>query len=345
MKTILARIAICILAVCLCLPFTACSQQDDGIPDGMQLATVAGSKYRLYVPTSWNLNTGSGVSGAYYLASGKSSLTVTTVASSAQTAEEFCRETLAAYRERFGEDHVKDGASEKSVLGGQEAVLYTFTVWNSDWEYRVLQTAAQYEGEFTLVTFAAIPDLYDACLDDVQKILSEFRFDEAYVPGKDGKTISSAPAPDGMKTASTDRVPYRFYIPDNWQIDWSNENTSAYFSETDRSNVLVTAYMPEAEITKLDDFYESTMKEYQSVLTDMEVIERKTVQMFENKGTEVWEFSGTIQGVRYHYRQTVVVYNSFFNSCFYVLTYTAQEDLYAAHLEEVLGMEGAWEFR
>ena len=60
-----------IIAVVMAVLFTLClascaNPNEDGVPEGMQSATLAGEPFKLYVPQNWTLNTSSGVSYAYY---------------------------------------------------------------------------------------------------------------------------------------------------------------------------------------------------------------------------------------------------------------------------------------
>ena len=57
-----AAAALAVLLLLAALP--ACSGESE-VPKGYQYATCAGEYFRLFVPTQWTVNTGSGVSGAY----------------------------------------------------------------------------------------------------------------------------------------------------------------------------------------------------------------------------------------------------------------------------------------
>ena len=58
------RFLILLLAL---LMLAGCSrEQDSDVPENMQLASREDVAYRLYVPKTWNVNTDSGVSSAYY---------------------------------------------------------------------------------------------------------------------------------------------------------------------------------------------------------------------------------------------------------------------------------------
>ena len=77
MKKTLRGIALLLLIGVFVGSFAAC-RKDEGeyIPEGMQIANCEGDDFRLYVPTSWNLNNSYGVAGAYYNISVQSTVSV-----------------------------------------------------------------------------------------------------------------------------------------------------------------------------------------------------------------------------------------------------------------------------
>ena len=193
----------------------------------MQAANVEGDLFRLYVPTSWNLNNGTGVAGAYYTATKTSGVTARRIRSDAETLDAFYEECMAGHRATYGE-RLRLDATDVTTLGGEDAKVWTFTAWTEeDVNYKVLQCAAKHDGAYYLLTYAADPELYETLYADVQKMVREFRFADAYVPEKAVKKLADAEAPAGMKIASDDRVPYRFFIPDAWTVNDKDAGTSA----------------------------------------------------------------------------------------------------------------------
>lgn len=341
------KLLICLLVLCLCVPFiSSCSKQKEEIPDGMQLANVEGDLFRLYVPTTWKVNSGSGIASAYYTTLQTSSLTVTRIASDGKTVEAFYEACIADCKESFG-DRFRVEATDVGTLGGEEGKIWVFTAWTEeDVNYKVLQLAVPHDGAYYLLTFAADPEIYERCFDDVQNIVKNFRFAEAYAPENAAKVLSDATAPAGMKTASTDQVPYRFFVPESWTIDMTCANAAAYYSDSDRSNVSVTVYVPDTDVVKLDTYYTYCMEEYRKNLGDLTLISctKEDVTMG-GRVAQIWEFTATVGGETYHYLQAVTTYNSLFHSAFYTVTYTATEENYAAHLSDVQAMIAAFTFR
>lgn len=347
MKQMPIRVLLCLLALCLCIPFAGCAgEEKEKIPDGMQIASVEGDPFRLYVPTSWNVGSFTGVAGAYYTSAKTSAVTVKRVDSDAETTDAFFDECTTEYRATFGERFRLD-ATDVSTFGGEDAKVWTFTAWTpEDDNYKVLECAVRHDGAFYLFTYAASPDLYDMLYEDVQEMIRNFCFTEPYVPEKTLKVLADAEAPEGMKIASTDLVPYRFFVPENWTVNMKDVGTSAYFSEEDRSNVSVTAYVPDADVVKLGEYFDMCWAEYKDTFSDLTLLSRTTENVtMGGRVAEVWEFTASVGGETYHYRQTVITYNSLFSSAFYTLTYTATEENYSAHLSDVDAMVQAFTLR
>ena len=76
MKRISIRILTLLVTVALCLGLVACGSSED-IPTGMQMAVCEGATFRLFIPTTWTPNTGSGVSSGFFSQSELSMVSVT----------------------------------------------------------------------------------------------------------------------------------------------------------------------------------------------------------------------------------------------------------------------------
>ena len=144
-----------------------------------------------------------------------------------------------------------------------------------------------------------------------------------------------------MQLASNDDVAYRFYVPKSWILDKSLPTSSAYVSESDRSNVNVTVYMPEEDhIESVDDYFATCLEQLKK---GMEIVGEVT-------GTEVtldgrpgktYEYTGVVSGKTYRFAQTVTSYRGMI----YTITYTATEESYDTHRATYLDMLAAFDFR
>lgn len=168
-------VAVIMLAL-FCLGLCACSESE--VPEGMQLASGENAPFYFYVPQSWNLNTSSGISSAYYSnGKDKSNVQVTVHLSEDDTAsvEEFWEEASGDYQKELDE-FATVGEPEAAILGGLKAQKYVFTAKIGKIEYKYMQVIAYYSGYFYIFTYTAEAEYYDAHLEDVNSMIEAFSF-------------------------------------------------------------------------------------------------------------------------------------------------------------------------
>ena len=340
----------------------ACSG-DDEVPDGYQYATCRGEYFRLFVPTQWTVNTESGVSGAYISVLDETAVSMAEVhfEKPAETGEGDGAADTTATLEDFYEAHLaeigkmKNYTSEKTfdaTLGSYRAkdITYTATVGTTDYRYRQVLTKVQ--GRFYLFTFSSHADAFEQWLDIVDEILENVMFyANPYDGGDNDKKIPAVDnVPAGMKLVSDNDVPYRFFAPNSWVVEPGSAASLVYASETDRSNVSVIGYVPDAEGYSVADYWAMTEESYMATLEGYTLLyrsdrpaegaEAEKVTMG-GKNATVFEYTYTLGGVTYRTRQTICV----FSYMIVVMTYTALPENYEAHLDDVLAMQEALTFR
>jgi hypothetical protein len=193
-----------------------------------------------------------------------------------------------------------------------------------------------------VLTFCTQTELFEGYADVYDMVKTNFRFDsEPFVSDKPVNTVDpDADAPDGMKLASNDDVAYRFYVPSTWTLDVSLPTSSAYVSESDRSNVNVTVYMPEATQMTAEEYWSQCEQQLSSVLDDYTLLST-TPATLDTRPANTYVYTATIGGNLYRFAQTVASYRGMV----YTLTYTAAEDVFDSHLDELGKMIAAFEFR
>ena len=128
---------------------------------------------------------------------------------------------------------------------------------------------------------------------------------------------------DNMIPASTNEMPYRFYVPDTWRVGNTTEYPSA-FAPSGSANVTVTIYTPSNVELSVDQYWQGyCLPEYEAVFDTFAVSEQVWegtigVQK-ETKNAKTYTFEGSIGGKTYSYKQTVIVHSSLI----YCITYTA----------------------
>lgn len=346
----------------------------DDVPEGMQNATVAGADYRLYVPTTWVVqNSSPNVSGAYRDLSRQSSVSVAKYPmTDAWRAALDALETAGGEAETTGDAAISprlawfyeneclrpvratalDGkvtpdkeASGADMLDKTDAGRWCYSALIGGKTYYFKQLVTERNGAFYVFTFTAEKEMYEQYASDVEKILNAFRFaDEPYLPDDFAKeTDAGKDAPSGMKACFGDDVAYLFYVPADWVIDPDSPIYAAYV-EADRTSVSVVPYMPTVEHLSVAEYFTMTREQLEKVYGEgaMVVDEDQThKEKLGSREATVYEYTLTIDGVVYRYRQYIAAYRSMM----YSLTYTATEANFDKHTAELADIVAAFAFR
>ena len=151
------------------------NETDKKTPEGMKLASSDDHNYVFYAPTSWITDLSDAHSYAYFDESGRPNVSVT-----CYTPDE--RMTLEEYLELCDADYKKNLSGYEFIEKTErkvfelDAVSYTYKAVYGGSELRVMQTVFVYEDLLYSITYTAHADRFDAHLEDVEKMLGEFRF-------------------------------------------------------------------------------------------------------------------------------------------------------------------------
>ncbi len=360
--------AICcvLLLVLMLIPSLAACSANAKAPDGYKLVACDGDKFRLYVPKSWVENTDSGITSAYYSVDENAFVSV-------HIAEDRGERTLAEYFEfckaRYEAeltDYELISEDDDAVLGGRAAYELVFTVnrkvsdsdskediESAEWQkYKYLQLISEFDGDIYVFMFSCPEEKYDVHKDTVvgadgddgefAGIIPYFQFNgEPYFA--DGKKISDkVEAPEGMKLASTDKRPYRFFVPDAWLIDTRSSLSAAHFSDEDKSNVSVQGHMSTGASPDLEAFFESYELKYKNLYGDNYKLLSKVddAKMGEYKAIQ-FVFTVKSGSSEYKLMQTVCAKGEMY----YIFTYTSTPELFDSHMSDVERMLGAFTLR
>ena len=336
--------ALVLALLVLCAALVSCSGGDT--PDGMKSATLAGEPFVLYVPEGFTDNTASGISSAYY-ASVDNTLMVSaryyTHSDTEMTLDEYmlyCADSYALSLEAFEKTSEVAG----DTLGGADARRFTYKMKNGSEEYKVTQITAKHNGDFVSLTFYATNEAMTVYENFVSEIKTNFKLvDKAEVKGDE---LVDKKTPDGMKIASSDIVEYRFYVPKSWVCFSESDISSAYYPESEKTNVTVTSYSPsnEEKDMTLDKFYKKCIDEYRKTIKGFpEVVAVTDGLKVAEKDAKSVEFTAEYDGVTYKIRQVMLYAGQ--NGLFYTFTYTATEQNYALHMADFDAMLAAFTFR
>ncbi len=357
-----ARLTAVLLCAVMLLSMASCANTTEDVPAGMQIASCAGADYRLYVPTSWVLNTSYGVSGAYRNLDQQSTVSVTASsvdgylnAMSADSVnveesgerigwfwESQCLASVQAHALNQSVTRVEDECVSTS-LDGANARQYRYYGIVNGTELHFLQVVAEREGNFYTFSFTATAEMFEIYRSEVDQMLADFIFAEPYEPFEAAKHLDDGKdAPAGMKSAFGDDVAYCFYVPEDWKINYADRIYAAYV-ESDKTGVSVVPYMPDVASLSVAEYFEMSRKMMENLggTEGFELISDTEKADLGGRQATVYEYRLRVGGVDYHYRQYIAAYKSMI----YCLTYTATEDAYDAHLDELDQIVAAFRFR
>lgn len=181
LKIILALtivIAIAALAV-------SCGQNSD-VPKGMQLVESEFVDYKLYVPSTWTVDKTSGFLSAY-VPDDKSNVSVMTMTATRayKDVSEYLDEYLTELENTYvGFEQVEEECliptAEKQTtgltLGGKEAARLVYKIKIGDTTYKYMQIITSSGYYIYTLTYTALEEKYDSHIEDVNKIITEFKF-------------------------------------------------------------------------------------------------------------------------------------------------------------------------
>ncbi len=331
----LKKITALFLAVLFCLAAVGCSKNET--PDGMHLVSIEGEPFKLYVPDAWSSNASSGISGAFL--SGADNVAVSaryyTHPNEALAVEEYVTECTLMYSESMKQFHLAE--KEPTVLSGVDAVRTVYTAVYNDSTFKFVQYVAKYNGDFVVLTFRSPIDIYDTYAEQFGIVVEEFVLCEK--APVEGDYVTDKHTPEGMKIASADVLEYRLYVPASWVCSSESGKSEAYYPESGKPNVTVTSYSPDEAMTAEEYFAECEVQ-YKKEISGYELLSTADRTVAE-KTAKTYTYKATYGDTDIKIMQTVFVYNQMV----YSFTYTALEDSFDAHMEDVEQMLNVFRFR
>ncbi len=330
------KITAVLLILAIGILSAACAAKDDA-PDGMQLASTENEPFLLYVPESWTSNVKSGISGAYYASTEKILVTARyeTIEGDMPTPDEYLDNCARIYAEQLKEFSIS--GREAALLGGENASRMDYRMQEDGKDYKGVQICTARDGRMISLNLYCPEERYEIISSDFDKIRAEFVLRELPTPENDA--VTDKKTPDGMKIASSKNLEYRFYVPESWICSSESGKSEAYFPESGQPNVTVTSYPPNTDISPMEYFAEC------------EPLYRENIPGYAYVGEEEctvagrrsmrYTYTAEIDGVRLKIMQTILHYNGMI----YSLTYTALEDRFDTHMEDVETMLSAFRFR
>lgn len=217
------------------------------------------------------------------------------------------------------------------------------------------QVIAMYGGDFFVLTYSAREGEDDyglfinTFIDDLpeETVVGEFVIKKEKGSTEAPKLFKDPDTSDNMIPASTNEMPYRFYIPSDWSVGHTTEYPSAK-APGGSANVTVTIYVPSNDYISVDMYWEGyCLPEYEAVFDVFELsgnVKEATVGVDKDtKNAKTYTFDASIGGQDYRYSQTVIVHTSLI----YVITYTAKasDGSFEQYMDDYEAMLDSFTFR
>ena len=324
-------------AIIICVMLLSSCSGGEKAPDGMQLASVEGEPFKLYVPEEMSLNTESGVSSAFSYVPDKLIIsaryyTPDNDSPSLEDYMNYCAEGYAASLELFKLESIN-----ADVLSGADALKMIYTASIDGVDYTCTQITALHKGDMVSLNFyipTATVESYASVRDSV---IAEFVLCDKPEPVND--EVVDKKTPEGMKIASSDNLEYRLYVPKSWICNSESGRSEAYYPESERSNVTVTSYSPNEGIGTAD-YIAMCEGEYAKSVKGYELIEKTELKVASRDAISI-TFKANYENTDITVKQVCFIYGGMV----YSITYTAKTDVFESHLEDVDKMITAFTFR
>jgi len=143
--------------------------------------------------------------------------------------------------------------------------------------------------------------------------------------------------PEGFLLAENEGADYYFYYPQTWVLDRCDAGmTSAYVSETDFSNVSVTAFTASMQYPSLLDYAENYyFTQFRDNFNNLTVDRnqdgslKKSVLKIDECDAIAVNYRAAFYGEEYSFRVWMISYNGYI----YTVLYTAKTPLFETNLE------------
>ena len=188
MKRNYLKISLAVLLAAIAVLSCSCGAATGGdAPDGMKKIETDIDDYSIYVPQAWTIDLATGVASAYMPDNASISMMTVQLDRDTPDLDSYWTKTEDDFRSTFGESFEYDGENpQNTLLGGVEARKYVYSATVTGSEYKFMQVICMRQSSALLqsfsyvyvFTYAAPADVYGDHLDDVNDILTNFRFND-----------------------------------------------------------------------------------------------------------------------------------------------------------------------
>ena len=327
----LKKIIACLLILTFVLCAVSCGkkeEEDVDAPEGMKSVTVDGEPFELFVPMTWLGNTLSGISSASYPY--EDGVYVSARFIKTELNLEQYQDSVENELKAKGYIFIEKGVD--SALGNRLAKKMVYEFTSNEIATRATLICAETNGGIIALNFYCSAYYPDAHNEDFEQIRTNFRFRDGV--NTDDEVIIDNDTPAGMKLASNPKIEYRLYVPTSWKCSPSTGASDAYYPESERTNVVVTSYIPpNTGRVSVEEYFRDCSRQYKDSLEGYDLLS-ETPEIRKNPVEDInmycYTFTATANGQTVKIMQAVCA----FNQSFYTITYTALEEKFEEHLDD-----------
>lgn len=331
--------------------FASCDGNDGDVPSGMQL--VYGSNedgYFFYSPEGWLISNVGDIKATYISRVNTTSVSFTEVKfdTEGDRSEYFFNQyfdkSLTELQKMKGfllKERQKPISLGLNEYAAERAKQYIYSYEYDGFTFTFMQILAENNGHFYILTYSAQSSgeegetsRYDKHLEELQTIIENFRFTDGGEKS-DGTTQYERDS-DGYILVSDKKISgFDLYVPDSFKPNYSSAIVSV--THSDGSSINLTEATPSG-ITA-DKYWELRKVELEKFFGEVTEIQKDVDTELGNSDSTLYgnwdwayEYTFVHDGEKHHVYQILAIDGS----DGYVFTYTALEDNYYLHFDEVL---------
>lgn len=331
------KLSVLLIAIIIIMTLAGCSG-NNGIPEGMQpVRQDEGLGYYMYAPEEWTVVNLPDISKAYASRVDLSSVSYTEIEPPLSSAVEYFKDSLSEFPDGYDDLKVTTMGEEEDFGNADKAYKFIYEFTYLEHKFKVMQILASYDGRFGIFTYTSYNEnissdektQFDYYYDKVRSVMDNFKYTELGKVSADEFDIVDS---DGYKLTSDKKLcGFELYAPLDYTVNYSSGIVS--ISAADGSTV--TLSRATATGVRIGEYFDTRIEELENIVTDIEIAEReiKGVKFGELQEKDViaYEYTYKFNGKCYRVYQIFGVTRM----RGYVFTYTATENNYGEHLEEV----------
>ena len=154
----------------------------DNIPAGMKLVTGNDVAYRFFAPEDWVIGEADAAALVYASEEDRSNVSVMGYApdTDGYSVADYWESTETYYKDALA-DYTPTAEPVEQTMGGRKATVYEYTYTLGGVTYKCRQAICVYSYMIVIMTYTALPEQYDAHLDDVAAMQEALTFRKAVI--------------------------------------------------------------------------------------------------------------------------------------------------------------------